>query len=125
VTRGRLSRAALALRVAHGLVTLAFLTAIAEVWCCAVTRRRNRWLRPAVTALVTEGAVVAANHGDCPLGPLQARLGDPVPLFELVLSPAAARRAVPALGMTTAAGLVLLARRGAPAGPREMRDFVG
>jgi len=35
----------------------------------------------AVAALVTEGACVAANGGDCPLGPLQQRLGDPVPLF--------------------------------------------
>ena len=59
---------------------------------------------------MAEGTFVGANHGDCPLGPLQARLGDPVPLFELVLSPAAARRAVPALGLITAAGLVLLAR---------------
>ncbi len=46
---------------------------------------------------------MAANHGDCPLGPLQQRLGDPVPLFELLLSPTAARRAVPALGSIAAA----------------------
>jgi hypothetical protein len=39
------------------------------------------------------------------------RLGDPVPLFELVLPPNAARRAVPALGLVTVAGLMLLARR--------------
>jgi hypothetical protein len=88
-----------------------FLVAIVYVWWCALTRRRNRWLRLAVSALVTEGALVAANHGDCPLGPLQERHGDPVPLFELVLSPTAARRAVPALGVVTAAGLTLLARR--------------
>jgi hypothetical protein len=91
---------------------VAFLAAIAHVWWCAITGRRDRGLRVAVAALVTEGVVVAANHGDCPLGPLQARLGDPVPLFELVLSPDAARRAVPALGVVTAAGLGLLARRG-------------
>jgi len=86
------------------------------VWWCAVTRRRDRWLRLAVVALVAEGTVVAANHGDCPLGPLQARVGDPVPLFELVLSPSAARRAVPTLGVVTAVGVLLLALRkpGAP-----------
>jgi hypothetical protein len=33
-------------------------------------------------------------------------------ISELVLSPTAARRAVPALGVVTAAGLVLLVRRG-------------
>jgi hypothetical protein len=109
---GRLSPAARAFRVAHGAITLAFLGAVVHVWWCALTRRRDRWLRLAVLALVTEGAVVTANHGDCPLGPLQQRLGDPVPLFELVLSPTAARRAVPTLGLITAAGLMLLALRG-------------
>jgi hypothetical protein len=90
------------------LVALAFLLAIGYVWWCALTGRRDRWLRVAVTALATEGAVVIANHGDCPLGPLQDRLHDPVPLFELVLSPAAARRAVPVLGAAAAGGFLLL-----------------
>jgi hypothetical protein len=91
---------------------LAFLGAIVYIWWCALTGRRDRRLRLAVAALVTEGACVTANHGDCPLGPLQARTGDPIPLFELVLSPTAARRAVPALGLVAAGGLVLLVRRG-------------
>jgi hypothetical protein len=107
----RLSPAARAFRAVHGAITVAFLAAIIYVWWCAVTRRRDRWLRVAVAALVIEGAVVTANHGDCPLGPLQARFGDPVPLFELVLSPTAARRAVPVLGLVTVAGLTLLAHR--------------
>jgi hypothetical protein len=108
---GRLSPEARAFRAAHGAISVAFLAAITYVWWCALTRRRDRWLRLAVFALVTEGAVVAANHGDCPLGPCQERLEDPVPLFELVLTPTAARRAVPTLGLVTAAGLMLLARR--------------
>ena len=107
----RLSPAARAFRAAHGAITVAFLAAIVYVWWCALTRRRDRWLRVAVVALVTEGAFVAANGGDCPLGPLQVRLGDPVPLFELVLPPNAARRAVPTLGLVTLVGLMLLARR--------------
>jgi hypothetical protein len=86
--------------------------AIVYVWWCAVTRRRDRWLRLAIAALAAEGTVVAVNHGDCPLGPLQARVGDPVPLFELVLSPSAARRAVPTLGGVTAVGVLLLVLRG-------------
>jgi hypothetical protein len=104
---GRLSVAALAFRAGHGAVTVAFLAAIVHVWWCAVTGRRDPWLRVAAGALVAEGAFVTANHGDCPLGPLQARLGDPVPLFELALSPTAARRAVPTLGLIAAAGLLL------------------
>jgi hypothetical protein len=91
---------------------MAFLGAIVYVWWCAVTGRRDRRLRLAVAALLAEGAFVTANHGDCPLGPLQARLGDPIPLFELVLPPTAARRAVPMLGLIAAAGLMLLLRRG-------------
>jgi len=39
---------------------------------------------------------------------LQQRLGDPVPLFELVLSPRGARWAVPTLGAITTAGVALL-----------------
>ena len=107
----RLSPAARAFRAAHGAITVAFLAAIVYVWWCALTCRRDRWVHLAVIALVTEGAVVTANHGDCPLGSLQARFGDPVPLFELVRPPTAARRAVPALGLVTVAGLMLLTRR--------------
>ena len=88
-----------------------FLAAIVHVWACALTGRRDPWLRVAVAALTLEGAVVTANGGDCPLGPLQDRLDDPVPLFELVLSPRAAKRAVPVLGAVAAAGIALLARR--------------
>jgi hypothetical protein len=99
-------------RAAHGAITVVFLLGISHVWWCALTGRRDKWLRLAVFALVAEGVVVAANHGDCPLGPMQARLGDPVPLFELVLSPTAARRAVPSLGLVTGIGIGLLAVRG-------------
>ena len=90
--------AARVFRGLHGLIAVVFLLAIVYIWWCALTGRRDRWLRAAVAALVTEGVFVTANRGDCPLGGLQDRLRDPVPLFELVLSPSAARRAVPVLG---------------------------
>jgi hypothetical protein len=108
----RLSPAAAAFRAVHTAIAVAFLGSIAYVWWCALTGRRDRLVRLAAGALVAEGALVAANHGDCPLGPLQDRLDDPVPLFELALSPAAARRAVPTLGLVATAGIVLLAVRG-------------
>jgi hypothetical protein len=107
----RLSGTARAFRALHGLISVAFLLAIAYVWWCALSGRRDRWLGVAVGALVVEGAFVTANRGDCPLGGLQDRLGDPVPLFELVLSPTAARRAIPALGAVAGAGILLLSRR--------------
>jgi hypothetical protein len=99
------------LRVGHAAITATFLAAIAHIWTCAISGRRDPWLHLAVVSIVAEGATVAANHGNCPLGHLQDRLGDPVPLFELVLSPTAARRAVPTLGCIAAAGIVQLNRR--------------
>jgi hypothetical protein len=54
---------------------------------CALTGRRGPGLRVALTALAGEGLLVVLNRGDYPLGGLRARLGDLVPLFELVLSP--------------------------------------
>lgn len=120
MTRAResLSPAARAFRAVHTVIALAFLGAIAHVWRCAVTGRRDRALRAAVGALAAEGVLVAVNGGDCPLGGLQGRVGDPVPLFELVLSPRAARRAVPVLGLIAAAGVALLFVRRPAAEPR-------
>ena len=106
-----LSSAARAFRTGHAAVALTFLLAIVYVWWCALTGRRDRWLRRAGVALIAEGALVAANRGDCPLGGVQERLGDPVPLFELVLPAPSARRAVPVLGAVTTAGLIALLRR--------------
>jgi hypothetical protein len=106
-----LSPAAIAFRAGHAAIAVAFLAAIGDVWASALSGRRGPLLRFSVAALVAEGVVVAANGGDCPLGGLQDRMGDPVPLFELVLPPRAARLAVPALGAVTAAGIVELARR--------------
>jgi hypothetical protein len=107
-----LSRAALAFLTLHAAIAIEMLLAIAYVWWCALRGRRDHLLRIAAASLIGEGVIVAANHGDCPLGGLQERLGDPVPLFELVLSPRAAKRAVPTLGAITAAGLALLMVRG-------------
>jgi hypothetical protein len=106
-----LARGARIFRVLHAAIAAVFLVAIVYVWWCALSGRRGVLLRVAVTALLAEGILVLINRGDCPLGGLQERMGDPVPLFELVLSPPAARRAVPVLGVVTAAGLFVLARR--------------
>jgi hypothetical protein len=106
-----LSPAALAWRAGHSLIAASFLAAIAYVWRCALTRRSGPLLKLAVASLIGEGALVAANGGDCPLGPLQDRLGDPVPCFELVLTPRAAKLAVPVLGAVAAAGMVLVVLR--------------
>jgi hypothetical protein len=112
--RVRLTPAILVWRAGHAAIALVFLSSIAYVWWCALTGRRGRLLRVAIVALAGEGAVVAGNRGDCPLGGLGERIGDPVPLFELVLPPRAAKRAIPVLGGVTVAGVVLLAARSRP-----------
>jgi hypothetical protein len=111
--KARLSQVALAFRAVHAAIAVEMLLAIGYVWWCALTGRRGGLLlRAAVATLIGEGVLVSANGGDCPLGGLQERVGDPVPLFELVLSPPAAKRAVPTLGAIAAAGIaVLVARR--------------
>src|ERR671911_535130 len=82
----KLLRAALAFRAFHAIIAIEMLLAIAYVWWCALSGRRDRLLHVAAASLIGEVVLVAANDGDCPLGGLQERLGDPVPLFELVLS---------------------------------------
>jgi hypothetical protein len=141
MTAYRIPKAALAFRIFHAAIALEQLFAIGYVWWCALSGRRGRLLRIAETSLIGEGVLVAANRGDCPLGPLQERIGDPVPLFELLLSPRAAKRAVPTLGAVAAGGLLLIIcsrrdvrrpaeigvavldrrRRGAGAPPRDAR----
>ncbi len=90
----------------HAALALGFLGAIAELWWAALRGRRSRRTTAAAAALIAEGVLVGANGGDCPLGPLGDRIGDEVPLFELVLPPRAAKAAVPVLGAVAAAGIL-------------------
>ena len=64
---------------------------------CAVTGRRDRFLPASVGFLAIEGMALGVGRGECPLGPFQRELGDPVPFFELVLPPRAAKAAIPIL----------------------------
>jgi hypothetical protein len=49
----------------------------------------------------------ALDGGDCPMGPIQRRLGDESTFFELFLPPRLARLAVPFLGAVTGVGFVV------------------
>jgi hypothetical protein len=109
VRLSELNRGAAAVRVAHlGWAALG-LGAVASVWTAAVTKRRNRFLGASFVLVGVEATALVIGRGDCPLGPVQERLGDPVPLFELFLPAAAARQAIPVLAMVTTAGLVTIA----------------
>jgi hypothetical protein len=64
-----------------------------------------------VAFLGVEGAALVVGRGNCPAGRLQAEWGDPVPFFELLLPPRAAKAAVPILAAISVAGLVAIALR--------------
>jgi hypothetical protein len=66
--RQRLTPAAFAFRAAHATITAALLLAIAYVWSCALTGRRDRLLQDALACLTGESLLVLANRGDSPLG---------------------------------------------------------
>jgi hypothetical protein len=105
-----LSRGAIAFRVAHTSLAVFDIGALGHVWWSALTRRRGRRLQLSTAVLLVEGVALIVGGGNCPLGPLQRRLGDPVPLFELVLPPVWARRAVPILAGISGVGIALALR---------------
>jgi hypothetical protein len=111
----RLGRGAKALRGAHAALAVVELVGLGYVWVCAVTGRRDRLLAASVGLLSGQGAALVVGNGDCPLGPLQERCGDPTPLFRLILPPRAAKAAVPLLAAVALGGAITVAaRRPAP-----------
>ena len=118
VTWSELDPRAKAFRIAHAAWAVVSMACLGYIWLSAVTRRRDRRLTASVAFLSLEGAALVVGRGNCPFGPLQARLGDPVPLFELVLPPRAAKAAIPALTVVTVAGLLGVVSRGKSTDPR-------
>lgn len=87
------------------------LAALAYIWLCAAARRRDRAAYASAALLGAEGAALVVGRGDCPFGPFQSGLGDPVPMFEWVLPPRAAKAAIPFLTLVALAALAALALR--------------
>jgi hypothetical protein len=106
-----LGRPARAYRVFHGAWSVAGLASLGYIWACAARRRRDRRLWTSLAFLSIEGVGLVVGGGDCPMGPFQARLGDTVPFFELVLPPRAAKAAVPILAAASVAGFLAIALR--------------
>jgi hypothetical protein len=106
-----LGRPAKAYRLFHATWSVFGLASLGYIWACAAKRRRDRLLAACVAFLSIEGVGLVAGGGDCPMGPLQEKLGDPVPFFELILPPRAAKAAVPILAVATLGGLLLVALR--------------
>src|SRR6202165_1839087 len=107
-TSSGLDARARAFRLGHAAIALIELGCVGYVWTCALTRRRDRLLAASLIVLSAQGVGLVIGRGNCPLGPLQRRLGDPVPLFELVLPPRVAKAAVPTLAAVTLGGMLAL-----------------
>lgn len=101
-----------AFRIAHIVWGVAGMASLGYIWWSAFRRRRDRLLAASVVFLSIEGLALLVGRGDCPFGPVQSRLGDPVPMFELVLPPRAAKAAVPILTGISLAGFIAVALRG-------------
>jgi hypothetical protein len=107
----QLGTGARAFRVAHAAFSVLQLAALGYVWSCAVARRHDRALALSAGFLLVEGGALVVGRGDCPFGPCQAGLGDPVPLFELVLPKRAATAAIPVLSAVAVTGLAAVVLR--------------
>jgi hypothetical protein len=106
-----LGRRARAWRLVHATWSVAQLGCLGYIWGSAVTGRRSPRLWASVAFLCVEGGALVVGGGDCPVGPLQAEWGDPVPFFELILPPRAAKAAVPLLAAVSLAGIAALVLR--------------
>lgn len=100
-----------AFRLAHIGYGVVGMTSFGYLWWCALARRRTTALRLVVGFLLLEGVALIIGRGNCPFGPFQRSLGDPVPMFELVLPPRAAKAAVPILAAGSVAGMVAVLLR--------------
>ena len=107
----KLTPKAKTLRLAHIAIAFIGLTSVGYLWLCALTGRRDRFLAMACAALSLQGVAILLGRGNCPLGPIQERLGDPTPSFELLLPKRAAKAAFPVLITLTVGGLALVAAR--------------
>ena len=102
---------ALGFRLAHIIWGVVAMGALTNVWIHALRRSRSRWLWAGVAMLSAQVVGLIIGRGNCPLGPFQRKLGDPVPMFELALSPRAAKAAIPALLVIGVAGFIALLLR--------------
>jgi len=99
-------------RIAHAGWSVAQLASLGYLWQSAFLRRRDRrdWL--IIGFLAAEGGALVIGRGNCPMGRLQEEWGDPVPFFELLLPPRAAKAAVPILAIVSLLGIGLVVLRG-------------
>jgi hypothetical protein len=115
-----LTARAKAWRLVHASWSVAQLSCLVYIWVSSFRRRRDRKLLAAVAFLLVEGGALVVGRGNCPVGHLQSEWGDPVPFFELLLPPRAAKAATPVLAVVSIGGICAVVWRGG-ADPRSGR----
>lgn len=99
-------------RLAHAVWSVAQFIGLVTIWRSAIKRRRRPSVWASVAFLVAEGGGLLIGRGSCPMSGVQEKWGDPVPFFELVLPPRAAKAAVPVLAFVSLLGIgALVVRR--------------
>jgi hypothetical protein len=104
-TWAELGGRARAWRVMHATWSVVQLACLGLIWTRVVTRRRDPALWASVSFLLVEGGALVMGRGNCPMGRLQEEWGDPVPFFELLLPPRAAKAAIPVLAVLSVAAI--------------------
>ena len=98
-------------RVMHASWSIAQLAGLGLIWHHVATRRRDPALWAGVAFLTVEGGALLVGRGNCPMGQLQEEWGDPVPFFELILPPRAAKAAIPLLAAVSIAAIAAVVLR--------------
>jgi hypothetical protein len=106
-----------AFRIAHVAWGVVAMSALGHIWASAMLRRRDGPIWASVTFLLVQGILLVIGRGNCPFGPFQRQLGDPIPMFELIMPPRAAKAAIPVLLLISVAGIAALLVR-TPGGHR-------
>lgn len=106
----KINKSIIALRVAHGILTIYFAFCLLYLYIVGFTGVVNEVLfMLAVLSLAIEGmALFAFNEGDCPLIHIQRKIGDDKPFFELLLPRRLAKQAIPVFAGLTIISLLLL-----------------
>jgi hypothetical protein len=95
----------------HAAWSAAQLACLGLIWARVAQRRRDPATWACVAFLAAEGGGLVVGRGDCPMGGVQEQWGDPVPFFELIFPPRAAKAAVPVLAGVALAPIAALAVR--------------
>jgi hypothetical protein len=107
----QLGARARAWRLVHASWSVAQLACLGLIWARVVQRRRDPAVWASVAFLAAEGGGLVLGRGNCPMGRVQQGWGDPVPFFELLLPPRAAKAAVPSLAVVAVAAIAALVLR--------------